>query len=224
MLRLLAVAGLTMSMLGLPHALAQEATFYTVTYVEIGPILSKVGLAALRAYRNAGRKDKGNAGFEVFQRVDRPNQFAVIGAWIDQKAFEAHAAGDHVKEMQEKLEPMLAAPNDTRQHVGLSIAKGKSARDSVIVVTHVDVVPPQKDNAIAALKELAQESREHPGNLQFHVWQQTNRPNHFTVVESWGNRGSFDVHQMRKETRDFRAKLAAMTGALYDERIYTILR
>ena len=52
-----------------------------------------------------------------------------------------------------------AAPNETRRHVPLSIAKGKSARDSIIVVSHVDVVPPQKDNAIALLKELAEASR-----------------------------------------------------------------
>jgi quinol monooxygenase YgiN len=44
------------------------------------------------------------------------------------------------------------------------------------------------------------------------------------VVEAWSNRGAFDVHQMRKETREFRTKLAPMTGALYDERLFKWLK
>ena len=63
-----------------------------------------------------------------------------------------------------------------------------------------------------------------PAICEFDVWQQTNRPNHFTVVEAWGSRGAFDVHEMQKETREFRIKLAPMSGALYDERLYKVLR
>ncbi len=68
------------------------------------------------------------------------------------------------------------------------------------------------------------QSRKHAGNLQFDVWQQVGRPNHFTVVESWNTRGAFDLHQMQKETREFRGKLAPMLGALYDERLYKPLK
>jgi quinol monooxygenase YgiN len=49
---------------------------------------------------------------------------------------------------------------------------------------------------------------------------QTNRPNHFTVVECWKDRKAFDAHVAAKATTDFRNKLATMTGALYDERLY----
>ena len=91
------------------------------------------------------------------------------------------------------------------------------------MVTHVDVVPPQKDNAMAELKVLAEESRKQTGNLRFDVWQQANRPNHFTVIEAWSNRGAFDLHQMQRPTKEFRGKLTTMTGALYDERLYNPL-
>jgi quinol monooxygenase YgiN len=87
-------------------------------------------------------------------------------------------------------------------------------------VTHVDVVPQHKDDAVVALEQLAEESQRHGGNVRFDVWQQTNRPNHFTVVETWSSRRTFDAHSMAGETRDFRSKLAGMTGALYDERLY----
>ena len=160
---------------------------------------------------------------EVFQRMDRPNQFVVLGAWTDQKAYEAHAAGDHAKKLNDKLATMLAAPVDTRGHQALSVAPAKAAKDPIVAITHVDVRPPEKDNGANALEQLADGSRRHSGNLQFDVWRQADRPNHFTVDESWANRGSFDVHQMQKETREFRMKLGPMTGALYDERLYQVL-
>ena len=73
------------------------------------------------------------------------------------------------------------------------------------------------------LKVLAEESRKQTGNLRFDVWQQVNRPNHFTVIEAWSNRGAFDLHQMQRPTKEFRGKHITMTGALYDERLYNAL-
>ncbi|AMN42492.1 putative quinol monooxygenase [Rhodoplanes sp. Z2-YC6860] len=220
MLRLLALAWLAMTMAGASAALAEDATFYTVTYVEVGPVLGKVGATALKSYRDASRKENGVVAFEVFQRIDRPNQFAVLASWANQAAYDAHAAGDNVKKLNDKLATMLVAPTDTRQHNALSVTPQKTGKDPVVAITHVDVIPPQKDNAVGALKELADNSRKQRDNLSFEVWQQTNRPNHFTVVEAWASQGAFNVHQMEKDTREFRTKLAPMAGALYDERLY----
>jgi quinol monooxygenase YgiN len=216
----IAIAGLAMSVIGQATA-SQEAAFFTATYIEVGPVLAKVGASALNAYREAARKDA--ASLEIFQRIDRPNQFVVLGAWADQKAYEAHVAGNAAKKLNEKLNTLLAAPNDTRTHSALSVSPAKSAKDPVVVITHVDVVPAEKDNGANALEQLADTSRRHAGNLQFDVWRQISRPNHFTVIESWANRGSFDVHQMQKETREFRLKLGSMAGALYDERLFKAL-
>jgi quinol monooxygenase YgiN len=220
MLRLLAIAGSVMTMLG-TGAAAQDGGFYTASYVEVGPVLARVGAAALHAYREAARKDAKS--LDVYQRIDRPNQFVVLAAWTDQKAYEAHAAGDAAKKLSEKLATLLASPVDTRMHSGLEVSPAKTGKDAIFVVTHVDVVPPEKDNAANALEQLADSSRRHTGNLQYDVWRQANRPNHFTVVESWANRGSFDVHEMQKETREFRMKLGPMAGALYDERLYKVM-
>jgi quinol monooxygenase YgiN len=204
-----------------PTAHAQNASFYTATYVEVGPILATTGASVLRSYRDAAHKDA--VRLDVFQRIDRPNQFVMLSAWTDQKAFETHAASESSKRLNEKLNTMLAAPTDTRQHEGLSVGAAKLGKDPVFSVTHVDVVPPEKENAANALEQLADSSRRHSGNLQFDVWRQASRPNHFTVVEAWANRGAFDIHQMQKDTREFRSKLGPMSGALYDERLYKAL-
>ena len=221
MLRLVALAGLAIAVLSSPTAQAQHATFYTATYVEVGPILASTGASALRSYRDAATKDA--VRIEVFQRIDRLNQFVVLGAWTDQKAFETHAGSDNSKKLNEKLNTMLAAPIDTRQHEGLSVSPQKLGKDPLFSVTHVDVIPSEKENGANALEQLADSSRRHSGNLQFDVWRQASRPNHFTVVEAWANRGAFDVHQMQKDTREFRSKLGPMSGALYDERLYKAL-
>jgi quinol monooxygenase YgiN len=221
MFRFIAFAILVMTTLG---ASAQGTGFYTATYVEVGPVLAKVGAAALKNYREAARKEAGVTSLEVFQRIDRPNQFVVLGAWSNQAAFERHSSGETMKTLNEKLGTTLVAPNATRHHNALAVDAAKSGKDPIFAITHVDVIPPEKDNGVFALQQLADESRRHAGNLTFDVWQQTNRPNHFTVVEAWANRGAFDLHQMQKETRDFRNKLATMTGALYDERLYKVLK
>jgi quinol monooxygenase YgiN len=221
MFRLFAL-GLAICSLGFEAAQAQGSMLYSISYIEVGPVLAKVGATTLHAYRDVARKEA--ASLDVYERIDRPNQFVVLGAWADQQAYDAHAKGDAAKKLNDKLTTMLAAPTDTRFHQGLSVSPATAGKDPIFIVTHVDVIPPEKDNGANALEQLADASRRHSGNLQFDVWRQANRPNHFTMVESWANRGSFDVHQMQKETREFRMKLAPMSGALYDERLYKVLK
>ena len=211
------VLGLAMMALG---ASAAQAQFYTVTYVEAAPNATRQATALLKSYVAAGKKDDGNVSFELIKGVHRPAWYVVVGSWKDQKAFEAHAAAAHTKDMNEKIKPHAAAPNDTRQHTALSFAAAQSGKAGVCAVTHVDVIPPQREPGTAAVKQLAEDSRKHPGNIRFDVFVQTNRPNHFTVVECWKDRKAFDAHVGAKETKAFRDKLVSMTGALYDERLY----
>ena len=81
-------------------------------------------------------------------------------------------------------------------------------------------MPPRKDDGVAALKRLGEDSRRGGDNLRFEVVQQVNRPNHFTVIEIWRDAKAVETHSMAAPTREFRDKLATMTGALYDERMY----
>src|SRR5262249_57448028 len=87
----------------------------------------------------------------------------------------------------------------------------------------VGVIPPRKADGVAALKRLSEDSRRADGNLRFEVVQQVSRPNHFTVIEIWRDAKAVEAHSMATPTREFRDKLAPMTGALYDERTYRAL-
>jgi quinol monooxygenase YgiN len=54
----------------------------------------------------------------------------------------------------------------------------------------------------------------------FEIFQQTSRPNHFSVVEIWKNQDAYKAHITAAHTRQFREQLTPMSGALYDERLY----
>ncbi len=213
--------GLAMTAIAASDAQAQDTTLYVATYVELLPTAAGKGLSLLKAYRDASRKDAGIMRLEVVQRLDRPNQFVILGVWKDKSAFDAHMATAHGKDLGDKLKPLFASPNDQRQHNVLTVAASKQAgRRAIFVVTHVDVPPPSKDAVIPMLRQLAADGRKDTGNVRFDVWQQTNRPNHFTVIETWSSRKAYDAHISAEHTRQFRTKLTPMTGALYDERLY----
>ena len=220
------VLSLAMAAFGVTSvAHADNATFYTVTYVEVVTPAASQAAGLIKQYGEATRKDAGAVRVESLQRIDRPNQFVVSVAWTDQKAFEAHLAAASAKELLSKLQPLLASPNDTRLHQALSVATVAATRPAraVWVATHVDVIPPRKDDAVVALKQLAEDSRNDAGHVRFDVVQQTNRPNHFTVVEVWTDRAAFDAHAMAPHTTRFRDQLGPMSGSLYDERLYQSL-
>jgi quinol monooxygenase YgiN len=125
--------------------------------------------------------------------------------------------------LRDKLQALRNSPADDRFHSAFATGKLDTPRGALYVVTHVDVVPPKREDAQAALKVLADANRGAEGNLRYEVLQQTNRLNHFTVVETWRSRQAFDANGMSAHQREFRDKLAQMTGALYDERLYESL-
>jgi quinol monooxygenase YgiN len=101
------------------------------------------------------------------------------------------------------------------------MAAGAGAQGAAVyAVTHVDIIPPKKDDGIAALQQLAGPSRADAGNLRFEVLQQNSRPNHFTLVEIWKDHAALEGHEMAVHTTTFRELLLPMSGSLYDQRLY----
>ena len=206
----------------MPRARAQDTAVYVVNYIDVAPATRGTAAGLLRQLANASRKDDGNQRFDILQRAAPSNQFAIVAVWKDQKAYDAHLAAAHTREFRDKIKPYLISAIDDRTHTGMEIASGtaKSGRGEIVVVTHVDVPPPKKDDCIAALKTLVADSRKEPGSVRFDVFQQGSRPNHFSVVEIWKNQRAYDAHIMAAHTKKFRDQLTPMSGALYDERLY----
>jgi quinol monooxygenase YgiN len=205
---------------------AGDSAVYAVTYIDVTPATRAADAALLRQLAAASRKEPGVVRYEVFQRGTPANQFAIIEIWKDQQSYDAHAAAAHVKTFRQQIEPHLVAPIDERPYVGLATGAKDSAalpRGATVAISHVDVIPPKKDDGVAALKALAEPTRKDNGNLRFDVYQQKARPNHFTVIEVWRNQKAADDHEVGTHTKDFRKALGSATGALYDQRWYKAL-
>lgn len=224
------ILGLVASALTNPTSLnAEDAVStpaYVVAYFEVAPSAAAQTADLVRQYAAAGRKDDGNAAFEAFEELGRPSRFAIVAAWHDKKAAEAHGMSAAASAFRDKLEPLLVTPVDLRPSGGLSVAApvGEGGADAVFVLTHVDVVPTGKDQGIVLVKALAEAGRNDPGNLRFDVLQQDSRANHFTLVEAWRDRHAFDANVTAAHTKDFRRQLTPLSGALYDERLYRAVR
>ncbi|MGP0094690.1 MAG: putative quinol monooxygenase [Xanthobacteraceae bacterium] len=200
---------------------AQNA-IYLATYVEVVPASVETGRALLRQYGEASRRDAGNRRFELLQEIGRANRFVLLETWSDQSALDAHKKAAHTAQFGDRLASILSSPNDERVNNPLYVGPADAVRaaGAVYAVTHVDVIPPRKDDCVALLQEMSEASRKESGNQTYEVWQQSNRSNHFTVAETWKDGAALDAHQTAAHTRRFRAQLAPMAGALYDERLY----
>jgi quinol monooxygenase YgiN len=184
----------------------------------------KDGTMLLEQFREASRKENGNVRAEVAQESGRPMRFVMLETWKDQAAFEAHGKSAGTTAFRDKLKTIQAAPYDERIHVSLNVGDNAAlGKRGIMVVSHVDVPPPRKDDCIAALNPLADASRKAAGNQRYEVQQQSSRPNHFTVVEAWKDRKAYDGSRSGDSQRQFRDKLGPMLGALYDERLYRVV-
>jgi quinol monooxygenase YgiN len=198
---------------------------FIVTYLEVAPASASAAATLIQQRLDGSRKDGGNVRAEAFRRSAPSNQFALVGIWSDQASFEASRDSAASKDILAKLNTHLITGMDTRIHNALiggpDTARGQG---TVFVVTHIDVPPPNKDACIALVETQVAASRKDPGCVRFEVFQQADRPNHFSVVEAWSDRAAFDAHIVTAHTKDFRMKLTPLSGGLYDERIYEAVK
>ena len=99
---------------------------------------------------------------------------------------------------RERLHAIRGAPLDERVHV--AVAPGPlqpgPAGAAVYVVTHVDVIPPRKDDGLAAVKQLADASRPSSGQraLRGRAADQPTQPLHGRQI--WKDAGAVQTHAM----------------------------
>ena len=198
---------------------------FIVTYVQVAPASESQAIALLKGYRDGARRNDGNVKAEVLQQNGRPGHFVVIEEWRDDASWKNHRQSAHATQLQEKLKPLRVAPYDERMHTAHAVGTGAAASgDGVLIVTHVDVVPPGHIQVREMLKTLADASRKDAGNVRFDVLQGV-RQNHFTVLEGWRDQRSYEAHLSAPHTKTFREELQprATDGAPYDERVYRVL-
>ena len=216
-----------------------DSPAWVVAYIEVASDSVSDARALIQAQVLTGKKEDSNLRFEGVQRSGRDNHFAILEAWASPAAQEAHAAASQTQAFRAALAPMLYAPYDERPHAGLTASVPDSTQianaTSVYVITHADIIPPEQFAPCNRMSEpsgpcgndlliqLAKSSREHAGNQRFDILTQVGRTNHMTVVETWDSASNQSQHQERSDKKRFRDGFAAISGSLWDERVYRLI-
>lgn len=225
------LVAMVMTMAGLlglvPAVLAQDSAqpVYVVTYLEVAPKFSSEARQLILAHSVDARKAAGAVQIDALQRIDYPNHFALVEQWQSQAARQTYAATDDVAKFRAALGPLQSAAYDERLHAPLSIGPSMPASaDPVVIVTHVDVIPTTVEAGTGKVKDFAEQGRSAAGNRRFDVLVQASRKNHMTVIESWDSPADKNSWISTPAARSFREDLQPMSGSLYDERAYRLLR
>jgi quinol monooxygenase YgiN len=192
-----------------------------VVYFEVAP--SEIGRTAtvLKTYRQAAQKAAGVTRIQVLQQIGRPNLFAVAEKWHDGAALQAQLASADNKKLRDELQTALISPFDERLLAAVTAqpANRAASDQAIYVLTHADAAA-RREEIPGMLQELASAARQENGNVLFDATVQPNRTNHFTLIEVWSDQKTFEAHEIAATTKKFRSAFGAVSGALYDERIY----
>ncbi len=205
-------------------AQASDQPAYVVTYIEVAPKAIAETRGLIAAHCTDAHKAPGLLEMDALQQLGRANHFAILEKWQSVKARDDYAATDTAKSFVAGLGPVSIAGYDERLHVPLAVSASEAALSgSLVVLTHVDLIPTFKEAGVPKVKEFAEASRGSDGNLRFDVLTQAGRTNHLTVVESWSSAAAKEAHISSSLARTFRQSLMPMSGSLYDEREYNAL-
>jgi len=103
---------------------------------------------------------------------------------------------------------------------GRTLAQDQATRDRIYVVTHVDIIPPQKDAGTKLVQQYVTDTRKDQGLVRVEAGSEISRGNHISILEVWQNKKAFDEHVAASHTRQFRQQLDPMLGSPYDERLH----
>ena len=197
---------------------------YAVTYFEVDPAAARKTAGLLRQFAAATRKEDGNGELTLLREIGRPGRFAIVEAWRDKAAYDAHSGA--MKALGDKLQPSIASPFESRQFAPLSIGAPPTGdlSGAVYVLTHVDVFPAGKDEVAGLVKGQTEDSRKDNGVQRFDAVIWDGHPNHFHLIEIWSSRPAREAHVLADHTKQFRAKVAPFEGAFYDERLFEMVR
>jgi quinol monooxygenase YgiN len=205
-------------------ARAQPSTeaIYGVTAFDVAAGSVAQGVALLKQYRDAARKQAGNLGVDLLQEAGWPSRFAMYETWSGQSAYDQNEKAAHTLELRDKLTPIAGASFDRRDYHVISVGPAKpAAAGAIYMQVHLDVFPPGLVPTLAAVKQVAEAARKGEGNLRYDVTQSVKPPlSHMTLYAAWQSRQAFDAYEMSAYGRRFRETIGPLLGSPYDDRLY----
>jgi quinol monooxygenase YgiN len=210
-----------------PSVRSEETTgtVYAVAYIEIVAGKEKEARRLILDHATDARRAAGAVAVDALVRDGYPDQFALLEQWQSPKARDDYAASASAQQFRAALAGIESAGLDERIQGPLFVETEKPAAiPPVVVMTHIDVIPPALETARTRIRQLVDSNRHKNANLRFDVLVQANRQNHMTLIEGWTSQADKNAESAAPETIAFRHDLLPMSGSPYDERTYRPLR
>jgi quinol monooxygenase YgiN len=209
---------------GFAAAPPPSAVFVT-TFVEVLPESAAQAAEALREYRAAARREPGLLEGEIYQEAATPSRLVTNEVWQDLAAYNAHTMAAARNALFDKLKPIEFGPPDARVHYAHFVSEKNPAppANSIFVLSHLDVTPPQLPTLLEIMNPLTENSAREPGSEIYEIIRQGMTPgmgNHFRLFEVWASEKAWEDHNMSPATQNFRTRLAPLLGTPYDQRKY----
>lgn len=210
---------------GLFAAAPPATVVYVTTFVEVVPGAAAQAANMLKDYRAATRSEPGALQADLYQEMGTPSRFFTNEVWQDMAAYNAHASAAARSTLSQKLQPIEYGPPDPRTHFAhfVSVKSDAPPANSVFVLSHLDVTPPQVPTLLELMKPLTEQSAKETGAQVYEILRQGQMPetgNHFRLFEVWANEKAWEDHNMASHTQNFRNRLAPLLGTPYDQRKY----
>jgi quinol monooxygenase YgiN len=199
---------------------------YGVTSLDVAAGAAAQGVAILKQYRDAARKQAGNSGVDLLQEIGGPNRFIIYETWKDQSAYDANEKSAQTAALRDQLKSIAGAPYDRRDYHVVSVGPAKTATsgDAVYMQVHLDVFPPGLVPTLTAVKAVAEAARKGEGSLRYDVVQSVKPPlSHMTLLAGWQSRKAFDAYEMSAYGRHFRDAVGPLLGSPFDDRLYAAI-
>ena len=195
---------------------------YRLAYLDVQGSDTTNAESLLKAYGGDVVTQPGIISLEIMQRIFRTNQYVVLETWKDEESYQGFIKSSIYQAYRSALTPYLTAGYAEYRQTALDIASSEK-QGEITLVTHVDIMPPRKQQGTALLIDYAGQFRSAKGNTAYNLIVQPGRLNHITVVESWDNLAAYQAHTETPEFKAYRHALQPLMGSLYDERLYQAL-
>jgi len=113
---LIFTAGMLTGRLRAQQSGASPSPYYVITFVDLIPPNKDAGVALLKQYVDATRKEPGNQTALALTQISRPNHLFLYEVWQNEDAFNKHESGASTRDFRTKIQPALGAPFDQRAH------------------------------------------------------------------------------------------------------------
>ena len=200
-----------------------------LTFIEVRSDAAASTEVLLHRYAQELRSDASATTAHVLQQIDRPEHFVLIES-SEQSELLAEREY-HAQSILQSVGAFLTAPLDRRANHSFvppcgpgagrgSPPRASDAREAIYVVAHLDIASGASEAPRTALERLSAAACHAAGNELFEVWQQSNRGNHFNLIERWSTRQALSAFAASPAAREFRELVGPRLGSPYDERMY----